>query len=276
MESVLNHLEVGVLLLNRQGRVEFANRFCVEKEITTRDFEGKRYYETIRSLDLISLLGDFLEGCREPGEVEHKGRRYRVTCAGEELLIVQMEDVTAVRDAERLQREFVASVSHELSTPLTAVRGLLETALLSEQPRRELLEKALRRIREFENLINSLRLLTLTEGKRSRPLREVEIEEVIMDVLEDLREKFEEKGITPKVSIEGRIRITCDREKVYILLRNVVDNAVRYNRERGRVSISVSEEEGNAIIAVKDTGRGISERDLEFVRITLPLQPSNL
>ena len=265
MESLLNRLNVGVLLLTSEGRIEFVNRFCIERELAVPEFRGKKYYETFRNLKLISLLGEFLAGECTAGEFEHRERHYRVTLSSGEPLLIQIEDITPLREAERLQKEFVASVSHELSTPLTAVRSLLETVVLSRKPSRELIRKALKRVEEFERLINSVRMLTVLEVERRGAFREVDLGEIIGEVIEDLRPEVEEKRIKVSVSAKGKVALRCDRDKIYILLRNVIENAVRYNREEGRIRIETSEGEGTLTVSVEDTGRGIPPEDLPFI-----------
>ncbi len=265
MESLLNRLNVGVLLLTTDGRIEFVNRFCIDRELSVPEFRGKKYYETFRNLRLISLLGEFLSGECTAGEFEHREKHYRVTLSGGEPLLIQIEDITPLREAERLQKEFVASVSHELSTPLTAVRNLLETAVLSEKPSQELIRKALRRVEEFEKLISSVRMLTVLEVEKRRVFRDVDIGEIIGEVIEDLRTEIEEKRIGVSVSAGGKVSVSCDRDKIYILLRNVIENAVRYNREEGRIRIETSEGGGTLTVSVEDTGRGIPPEDLPFI-----------
>ncbi len=251
--------------MDEEGRVEFANRFCVERELTTREHRGKRYYETVRSLSLISLLSEFLEGRRSSGEFEHRGKHYRALLRKEDVYLIQIEDITPHKDLERVRREFVASVSHELSTPLTAVKGILETMLMSGKPSKELLKRAIRRMEEFEALINSVKLLTLLEREIRRNLEEVSVEEILGEVLEDLRSEIEEKELKVELTLERGVTVSCDREKVYILLRNILENAVRYNREGGRVEIGVWRTGNGVSIEVKDTGRGIPGRDLPFI-----------
>jgi len=265
MESLLDQLVIGILLMDREGRVEFANSFCIERELTARRYEGKRYYETVRSLSLISLLGEFLEGRGSSGEFEHRDRHYRVLCRAGELYLIQIEDITPYRDLERMRREFVASVSHELSTPLAAVRGLLETMLLSDNPGKELIERAIRRVGEFEDLINSIKLLTLVERGGGEAVGEVRVDEVVEAVLGDLRSEMEEKGLELEVRVEEGVTVRCDREKIYILLRNIIGNAIRYNREGGKVEVAVWRSPEGVKLEVSDTGRGIPRRDLPFI-----------
>jgi len=265
MESLLNRLNVGVLLLTREGRTEFVNKFCIDRELAVPEFRGKKYYETFRNLKLISLLGEFLAGECTAGEFEHRERHYKVTLSTENPLLIQIEDITPLRKAERLQKEFVAFVSHELSTPLTAVRNLLEAVVLSEKPSPELLRKALKRVEEFERLINSVKMLTVLEAERGRVFREVDIGEIIAEVIEDLKREVEEKRIRISVSAAGKVSVRCDRDKIYILLRNVIENAVRYNREEGRIRIEASRSGGVFIVSVEDTGRGIPAEDLPLI-----------
>ena len=262
MKDILDLLSVGLVVLSEEGKISFANRFCKERGLVAHDCEGKRYYEAFKSLDLIGFANGLLEGKAKPLTVNIFGRSYKVSPLGNRAL--QIEDITELLNFEKLQREFTASVSHELSTPLTAVKGLLETALLQETPSREFLEKALKRLEELERLITSLRLLVLLDSEQ-KPVREkFSLGDLIGEILQDLREEIDRKGL--KVSVSGgNTDLESDREKVYILLKNLIENAVRYNREGGRVSIVAERSEREVKVTVEDTGEGIAKEDMPLL-----------
>ncbi len=265
MKEILNSLETGILLIDYDGRVEFANKFCVERGLSLEDFKGKKYYEAVRSLDLIGLIGELVEGKKEEGEFEYRNRVYRVRCKKNTVCIIHIEDITQVKNAEKMQREFIATVSHELSTPLTAVRGFLETMLMSKSYNRTMLEKALKRTKELENLIKSIRLLVLLESENRKLSTEVNLQEIIEEITEDLRGELEEKKINLEIVLEPNITVKCDREKLYILLKNIIENAVRYNGENGSVIIRGRKIPEGIEINIEDTGIGIPKEDIPFI-----------
>jgi len=263
MKDVVDNISLGVVLLNRDGQVKYANEFCKNRGIILQDFSGRKYYEAFRSLELINFVGEVLEGRKRELRFEHAGRVYRATPlkAG---LAIQIEDITELVRVEKLQREFSASVSHELSTPITAVRGLLETALSDNNPDKALLERALKRIVEIERLVKALRYLVSLEGENSAPDESISLKGLLEGIAQDLREAAEVLGVVVELVCDES-EIKTNRERLYILLRNVVENAVKHNRKGGRVYIECRKTPEGVEISVKDTGEGIAKEDLPFL-----------
>ena len=263
MKELLKNLRLGIVVLDEEGRIEFANDFCLKRGILSKSYEGKKYYEALRSLELIASVGDLIEGKAKERILEHEGRTYRLTPAGKRRFL-QIEDITELKMGEKLQREFVATVSHELSTPLTAVKGLLETALTEESPSRDLLRRALKRVEELEKLVKTVRLLITLDREKGKLREEVSLEEAISQVLEDLRAEIEELRleVIRKIYVD---RLTSDREKLYILLRNIVENAVRYNVKGGKIFLLSERTPEGVLLEIRDTGEGIKKEELPFI-----------
>ncbi len=264
MEKVLDLLRVGVILLDSRGRIAYANPFCVERELLAKDHKGKFYYEVFRSLELIGAVEDFLEGKELSAELTFKDRHY-VLNFNQDIRLIQIQDVTEVHRSRRSQKEFLAYVSHELSTPITAIKGLLETALLAERPNHDMLKRAVVRLEEMGELLKSLRLFILSDSPVSLRLEEAKLLEVIKGVVIDLMPLAREKNVHVNLNVHENISIRTDKEKLYILLRNVLENAIKYNVEGGTVSLSVEAEKDRIKINVEDTGIGIPSSELPFV-----------
>ena len=262
MMGILDRLSVGVVILSEDGNLSFASRFCKEKGLVPEECEGKKYYEVFKSLELIGFVNDLLEGNSKAVEFEHLGRVYRASPLGERAF--QIEDITDIKRFEKLQKEFTASVSHELCTPITAIKGLLETALLQGTPSRELLERALKRVEDLEKLISSLRFLVLLDTAQ-KPVRErFLIKDLVEDILEDLKEEIAQKSLEVEL-VGGETEIESDRERLYVLLKNLIENAVRYNIEGGKVSIRAEELGKKVKIVIEDTGEGIPKEDIPLI-----------
>ncbi len=263
MEKILNSLDLGIVIFNEKEEIVYANDTCLKWGIISSDVKGKKYYEAFKSLELIDMTGKILKGEKRGGKFEYSGRVYRINPI-EEVPAIKIEDITEFVKFERLQREFSASVSHELSTPISAIKGLLETALMEENPDRKLIERALKRTQDMERMINALKLLVLIEtGGKSRKER-VSLKNIIGDVIQDLAERIKEMKV--KVKIEGEdLQVITDREKVYILLKNIIENAVKYNRKEGAVFIRILKEGKNPVVEVEDTGEGISKEEIPLL-----------
>ena len=264
MEKILEHISTGIVLLGERGKVLYTNRFCLDRGLVSEDYKDKLYYEVLRSLELIGMVEEFLKGSRTEGEVVFKDRHYRLRFH-REASFVEVNDITESKKIENSHRDFVAYVSHELNTPITAVKGLLETLLLSEEFNKTLIDRAVKRLEDMRKLIESLKLITLPESALALNLTEVEVREVVNEVVEELKKTARERGVSIDTSEVESIKLLSDREKLSILLRNVIENAVKYNSEGGRVSIGARKEGDNILIVVEDTGVGIPAEELPFV-----------
>ncbi|MDQ7038593.1 MAG: HAMP domain-containing sensor histidine kinase [Aquificota bacterium] len=262
MERILRKLPLGVLVLDSSGRVVLASDFLRERGLITQDPEGKRYYEALKNLEIIALADDLLEGKKVERTVSVGDRTYRVkTFPGDRYMLV--EDTSKEVLVDRAFKEFVGAVSHELATPITAVKGMLETALSSENPDRSVLERAVRRIEDLERIVRAVRTLLMVETPPGEE-EEIELGEVLECVLEDLKEAVAKKGLKVSKELE-RVRIKGSRERVYILFRNILENAVKFNREGGSIKIKALSEEGGTLILVEDTGEGIPREKMPYL-----------
>jgi signal transduction histidine kinase len=170
------------------------------------------------------------------------------------------------------QRRFVANASHELRTPLTLDRALLERALLKREPAqafwRATCERLLVSSRQQDRLIDAL--LTLARSEAGLSSREAfELSTVIDSVLLGPELNIGSTGIQIQAEI-GPATVSGDPRLVERLVRNLVDNAIRYNRPSGQVNIATATQSGHAVLIVANTGPAVSERDLN--RLFQPFQ----
>jgi two-component system phosphate regulon sensor histidine kinase PhoR len=179
-----------------------------------------------------------------------------------------LHDVTALRRLERVRTEFVANVSHELRTPLTAIQGYLETllggALEERRHARRFLEIAFNHTERLGRLLNDLTDLSNIElGKVSLRLGPVRFGEVLGSVLDIVRPKAEAGRVGLIADVEPPdLRVNADHDRLAQILINLVDNAVKYTREGGWVTVRVRPDGKGVEVRVRDTGVGIPRADL--------------
>ncbi len=270
LKEFLSHVGEGYLLIDKEGRVIFGNDFLLKRRILKEDFEGKPYYECVNNLTVVSCLAEaFSEKKDRVCNFNHGEREYTLYAfTGSELTVVRFSDITELRRYERSRREFVANVSHELKTPIAVLKSLLET-LYEEEDREEkrvFLEKALKRVEDMRRLVEDLLILTKLESGEERIKREdVDLRLLVEEVFDLLEPQAKERNISLINSIDKELRVKGDWDKLFLLLKNLVDNAIKYNKEGGRVEVKAKKNHSHVQLQVQDTGLGIPKEHIPFI-----------
>jgi len=264
-EAVLSAMEEGVLVVGADDRLGYANR------VAARLLGGLPGELRTLTPPGLQTLVDEARGESAPREREvETGFPSRVLRAsavplqapGEVLLVLR--DVTAARRVEAMRRDFVADASHELKTPAAAIQAAAETV---ERAVREDPAAATRfagRLRHDAERLSRIvsDLLDLSRLESERPeLAPVRLDRVVAEEIERLRLAAGEAG----VRIESRaepVSVTGAAKDLSLLVRNLLDNAIRYTARGGRVRVEVAERDGRARVEIEDTGIGIPSRDL--------------
>jgi two-component system phosphate regulon sensor histidine kinase PhoR len=160
-----------------------------------------------------------------------------------------------------VRRDFVANASHELQTPLTAIRGFAETLVgndLSWEEVRAQLDVIVRNSERLENLIRDMRELSRVESRRV-PLQpgEVDVPKLADALLADMEPRVKERSLTASVSDRGAVIAWADRRAVDQVLSNLLDNALKYTDPGGRITVEVEAQPDAVRVSVADTGIGI-------------------
>jgi two-component system sensor histidine kinase VicK len=195
--------------------------------------------------------------------------------------VIVLRDVTAEVEAERLKDAFITHVSHELRTPLTAIKGYSELLLVSagdalNEEQRGFLETISRHTDNLVAMINELLDFSEMEaggrlGLRRRP---VVLTTLVEEVAEEWRPQMDEKGLTFQVEAPADLPLVdADTRRLRWAVINLVRNAQQYTPAGGSVTLRLSEENGQVVLDVIDTGRGISPEDQQslftrFYRVT--------
>jgi two-component system, OmpR family, phosphate regulon sensor histidine kinase PhoR len=183
-------------------------------------------------------------------------------------IVVTMTDITQRRRLEVLRRDFVANASHELKTPVAAVRALAETLLtaLPEDPEAGL-RFAERIGREAERLDALARdLLDLSRVERGTlDVEPVDLVGLVKEVVGSYADLAEERRVKLASELRPGVAVRGDRAQLGLLLSNLVDNALRYTPARGAVRVRLDVAESRAVLQVADTGEGIPAAELPRV-----------
>ena len=270
LKEFLSQVGEGYLLIDKEGRVVFGNDFLLKRRLLREDFEGKPYYECVNNLTVVSCLAEALSEKKDKVcNFDHEEREYTLYAfTGSELTVVRFSDITELRRYERSRREFVANVSHELKTPIAVLKSLLET-LYEEEDREEkkvFLEKALKRVEDMRRLVEDLLILTKLESGEERIKREdVDLRLLVEEVFDLLEPQAKERNISLINSVDKELKVKGDWDKLFLLLKNLVDNAIKYNREGGKVEVKAKRENQYVQLQVQDTGIGIPKEHIPFI-----------
>jgi two-component system sensor histidine kinase SenX3 len=194
--------------------------------------------------------------------------RATITPATEGHTLVVVRDVTEDRRLEAVRRDFVENASHELKTPAATIQATAETLRLAavddpaQIPRfaAQLEHEAVRLSRIVTELLDLSRLESGSAIEEAVSMADVAREEV-----RRLRPSADEAGVALKLIADGSGLVRGSRQDLYLLVRNLLDNAIRYSAEGGQVLVDVRSEEAETVLRVRDTGIGIPSRDLSRI-----------
>jgi len=187
----------------------------------------------------------------------------KVQMRTKELKEAQEREIRKAQDVARLKDEFVFIATHELRAPITAIRLFLEMMPTKEDFFPKDIQEKLNSIssasEHLNQLINDLLQIARSEaGTMKMVVEPIDIISVIKKQLEEQDSLVQKRGI--KVSFKHAVatpRVQADRQRVTEVVTNLINNAIKYNREEGLISISVLEQGGNVIVEIRDTGFGI-------------------
>ena len=235
------------------------------------DIENKRLSEVIRDLDLHEAFRKATDGQISVNvrlELNRAGnRKFDVHVAPIELdgatyAIGFFYETTQIDRLESVRQEFLSNISHELRTPLTSILAFVETledgGIDDKENNRHFLSVIRRNAERMHSLISDILELSLIEsGNVSIDIREVKLFTAVQDVLSALSTKARDREIELKNEIPETAVVFADSVRLEQMLTNLVDNAIKFNRQGGAVSVYYEPVHGRDVISVADTGEGI-------------------
>src|SRR3954447_26044031 len=270
LQEILASMSEGVLVVDRDGRAQMINPAFYQLFDLVGDFTGRPALEIIRHPGFARLIEDTLRK-RQPQSSQivlpsAERRTLLLTSAvlsgGERGAVVAARDTTELTRVADMRRDFVANVSHELKTPLAAIRGYAETlrdGALDEPPTaRRFTDRVLSQCRRLQELLDDLLILSRLEGLDAALHREpVDLEAVPRRAVELLTPSAREKRVEIELQEEEVPAVQGDAGNLERLLLNLLDNAIKYNRPDGKITVRVGRFGTDALLEVSDTGIGI-------------------
>ncbi len=285
LQQIMNGMGEGVLAIDRQRRVVLANRRFAAMFNLQAGFVGQPIAAVLRNDSILSGFDDALG--HTAGRAD-SARRFSIRSGIEERKIEMRAfplpshdlaavalfiDVTHVERLEELRREFIADFSHEVRTPLAALKSAVETfefdrGLLTEEQESQLRRIMSRQLARLERLAQDLSELSHIEaGDLSLERAEIELRRLVEDLCEDFRDRASQKQLRFVITGDG-VRIHGDAMRLQQAFANLLDNAIKYGGEGTSIDIDVLSTPGRGIVRIADHGEGIppEERDRIFRR----------
>ncbi len=271
LARALSLIKEGIVVMDPYGRVIFTNRFARELlGIDEKDI-GKFFYQAIKDFDVVSMINEaFNESYRVWQEKKIKDSYVQVIFGSDmDEKVLLLIDQTPMKKYETLKKDFIANASHELKTPLAAMKISLETLEETCKENTKALKyisKAQERVNYMEQLIEDLITLSLLESTNlTLKLEKVKILPLIKEILNNVSELLSQKRIQLSIKIPEDAEVCADEKLLHAILKNLIENAIKYNREGGKIEISFKQLKNEDEIKVCDTGYGIPKSHLPFI-----------
>lgn len=272
--AITDRMNEGLLLVDAKGNILSSNRSAMRLLTGDEDSSVANLRREPCRKEICEGAETALAGVKTEKLLPYGGRTYQMTAypvvsngqvSG---AVVIFYDVTEREQGEAMRREFTANVSHELKTPLTSISGfaeLMQQGLVPQEKVADFAGDIYREAQRLINLVDDILDLSKLEEKTQLPEQEsVDLYDLSEEVLENLRPIAAKRQI--RLALEGtHVTVSGIRPVLTEMIYNLCDNAVKYNRDGGSVTVTVGQEAGQKIVSVADTGVGIPYADQDRV-----------
>ncbi|MBN2420365.1 MAG: PAS domain S-box protein [Deltaproteobacteria bacterium] len=281
IEVILASMDEGIIAIDNRENIINLNRAAEEIFGTSnREAQGRSVQEAVRNRSFHDFIADVISGS-DPVEKEitlFPGDEKYVSGHGTKMVdgdgrqigaLIVLNDITRVKKLENIRRDFVANVSHEIKTPITAIKGFVETLregdVSNEEDRRRFLSIISNHVNRLEAVINDL--LKLSRIEKDSESEDIEFDnEKIINVLKTAIEicnpAADEKNISIKLECDESVEAKVNSSLLEQAIVNLLDNAIKYSENSKKVFIRSVMDKNNVEIAVTDEGKGIEKEHL--------------
>ncbi len=265
--SFLDYLKEGLIVIDSNKNIQYMNSYA-KNLLGIKNPEGKLFSEVVKNNYLYSLISaDIKKELKEEIVIDDDIFLARVLNING-MKLIHFQDITPFEIYKQAKKDFVSNVSHELKTPITVLKGVIETLENEKDPEviKTFLKKAKNRIQQMDSLINDLLILAKLESKEEKiQKKKVKLKGIINSIFEDLKDIAEEKEVKLINKVFPDFTASVDEKKFVILMKNLIENAIKYNKKGGTVTVESALKNNKTYISVIDTGIGIPKESLPLI-----------
>jgi two-component system, OmpR family, phosphate regulon sensor histidine kinase PhoR len=276
--TILETMADGVILTDSKGNILLSNQssqsiFGFRESVVV----GKPLIEVIINHEIEGVLRKCLEtGRKQVAQIDTSGGKFlRVIAAPLKAqppgALLLFQDLTEMRSLQTIRRQFVGNISHELRTPLAGIKAVVETlqdgAIDDRRTALDFLERINHEVDNLTQIVNELiQLSRLETGKVELKLEPLDLNLLVRQIIDHLAPQAERKSITLVGDLfEDIPPVRADRDRLRQVMINILHNAVKFTPDGGKITLSTRLEGENVVVAVADTGIGISKEDLPHI-----------
>ncbi|HQB18724.1 MAG TPA: ATP-binding protein [Candidatus Pacearchaeota archaeon] len=284
--AIIENLTDGVILLNKKKQIEIINSPATElfnigkKEAIGKCFVDLLDIENIPEIKKILIDKDRIKNIYREEVTTLDGLHLEITSVllkdeiEEKGFLIIIHDVTKEKLIEKMKTEFISVAAHQLRTPLSTIKWTIRMILdgdvgeVSEE-QRELLEQTYISNERMIRLINDLLDVSrIEEGRLLYNQEDTQIEDVLDSVIEASQEMLRNKNMVLEVNKKETPKVKIDKEKIGVVIQNLLENAIKYTEQGGKIKITLDNDEKNVIFKIEDSGVGIpkSQQDRIFTK----------
>lgn len=270
LESILKSMNNGVVAIDNNNNVISINPVAEMLLGIKKNILGECLFDFVTDYDINDFLKQDEEIDKEikilhPIERDLKIKKSDILNGFEKIgKVITFQDITDMKRVELMRTQFVANVSHELKTPLTSIKGFAETLkfVKDDETREKFLDIIDKEAERLTRLINDILVLSNIESNLVSDVSEFLPGSVLEDVINIMRKIALNKGVTLEFEDSNCELILGDKDKFYQLGLNLIENAVKYSKEKGYVKVISYNEDGLYCLTIEDNGVGIPKDDI--------------